>query len=70
MKKSNFERYIPGRVKGRETELSLLEVGKCYCFAGKTKKDILSKIYYHMRKHGKEFEYLECVNGIVVKRIK
>lgn len=62
-----FQRF--NKQKGHYSLISNLNVGEYIVYENMSYRDIYHLIRYQKNKHNKKFEYLECINGVVLKRI-
>jgi hypothetical protein len=65
-----FKKWVPVKfARGRFSPLLRLKVGECLIVPHKEFKPLYNTVYQFKKRHpGIDFEYLECVNGYVVKR--
>ena len=70
-----FVRYVPqdrlpSHTRGQRTGISTLEVGEMWFLPQKKDNRLYQRIYALQKRSGKEFDYMEINNGIVIRRIK
>ena len=66
-----FKKWIPPADRGKRNHSVLgdLQPGQSMVMEGIRAPKARTRIRYHY-KLGREYEYMECVNGVVIRRIK
>jgi hypothetical protein len=71
-KPSGFVVFIPDKLKrGKNSIMNRMSVGDSVIVNHKDFKRLYNTVYQYKRRHeGTDFEYMECLNGYVLKRVQ
>lgn len=65
---ATFLKYISQRSQDRW--MAKMKVEDVYLAIGMTKKQLYPRVYWQEQKHGKQFSFIQAINGIAVRRDK